>query len=1351
MKQTRKMKTMFSRLLSSLLVLTMVIPLLPLQPIETKAAVPGLVGTQSLVFNPGTIYNYSDSYGNRSIDLIDGKGDYNADTRAIAYAQNPDAQYWEGIYFGNGQNSTETHMKPIEPYEVTYNVAKSYSITDKSSGDGEIKDGLDGLWNNDTETKAWTTWTQGGNRSGYLTLTRGESFEADSFNEIKFYFLNTEKSSGSVFPTTITVRGRNGNNADWTNIETVNPNINQNNSSATFTMELDSAVSYQQIRFDFAYNNSKYIMLAEIELLGDKKETISEAEVSKDIANYNRWTGNEAWSGGNYGSKRAFIHSGLAKDTLVNGQIQFNVPEAGLFTQNTSNKEVYNNVNIPFIYDSLTGYYEFNAGPQNYGGYGYHFDLDYDGTITDQEKASGYITIDQEHFYAFDTINSNSGPNGEGIQGFFPFNAPQLAGERENDNDLFMSKGRNAVYHFGMQMSVNFTMSKTGTVDGTDSGDPITFEFAGDDDVWVYIDNQLVLDLGGIHDSVSGKIDFKENKITMWSTNTAYGSGDVNASSGIGGNTGAGYVTDLGQILNSEQGAGKIAKSYDAFSGEGNHTLTIFYLERGRSESNCKIKYNLPRVDSLEVRKDIQLGTKENEVFSPITDSEWDALNAIDFNMRVLKDDSPVVGKYDLYESSVYIGSYQTNTDGYFTLKNNQSARFTLPLGGNYVVEEVATPGDLPAAVWGTTTWSGVLTSTLAGSDPFTSTTVTNDDTEATDTHSYRFTVAGDEEAVETASIVCTNYVYRPFVSVASETVVIDYGLPVLIDIMANDVQSTGKEFVLNSVSGTKYGKVRVLDEDGNEVSAETYKSVAGYYYLEYTPTTYMSDIEKITYQYIVQDSSFDGGFAYPTAVATVIPATSMYYEENFLNSTGANYIRFSTATGYTGFETVGTAGKVYQEPGVVGTVTDSTYGTDVAYLTGTADSNGTSFKADTTNGPAAFQYTFTGTGTAFFARTSENSGYIKVTVKDANGTDVTGTVDKCIYIDTKYAVAGAELYNIPVFNMEGLEYGTYTVTAVVARPSQWYTAQDEFYLDGVRVYNPINLDDESVYQTVYDAYHKDQEFDSKVITLRDYMIDTQTDSVIDEETNTENIEWKENSQVMFTDSEERIVTASKYISDGPKQELYMTSGQSIRFVLKDWYADKPTDAKLYLGAKNPAGTNGTFTVNNTTYNIKNTTDCYYDITSAVTPIAGSLNGLVVVTVGSASGLISFTNLKCTEFAHFSLAGMDEDVETGGEGDAQTVQVFTLLRRTVSDDVPTDENTNTGESEGTVGGSTEDTKEDIENPDKEDEDDDVIPPIEYPDEEEETDKTSEILSGIITVAKQVVSVVKNLLSKLFGR
>lgn len=162
-------------------------------------------------------------------------------------------------------------------------------------------------------------------------------------------------------------------------------------------------------------------------------------------------------------------------------------------------------------------------------------------------------------------------------------------------------------FGYAAKFSIPFTMSSDGTIvqmnsDGTTSSgnNPIEFQFRGDDDVWVFIDDQLVLDVGGAHGAVSGNINFKDKKATTEyiKTSTMYNQSG-NAS------VGAGTSSDLTTIFD-ELGLYKDVTRQ--------HTLTVYYIERGSLESNCYISFNFQIADSISVANKVDT-SKVNSYF----------------------------------------------------------------------------------------------------------------------------------------------------------------------------------------------------------------------------------------------------------------------------------------------------------------------------------------------------------------------------------------------------------------------------------------------------------------------------------------------------------------------------------------------------------------------------------------------------------------------------------------------------------------------------------------------------------------------------------------------------------------
>ncbi|MGE8651413.1 DUF7604 domain-containing protein [Bifidobacterium adolescentis] len=194
-------------------------------------------------------------------------------------------------------------------------------------------------------------------------------------------------------------------------------------------------------------------------------------------------------------------------------------------------------------------------------------------------------------------------------------------------------------YSFGMNLGAEFYMPKDGKVNNQD----MVFDFTGDDDVWVFIDGVLVLDLGGIHQALDGSINFATGKITYNKTQSH-------------GNPPAATITEAFR---------KAEKKWDPTPYETHH-LSFFYLERGDGGSNCKIRFNLPVKPSraIDIEKET-LGTIE-------------ANKQFQFQLLVNGSSTPYQGKYSVYNAytnQVVESDKQTGANGVITLAKGQFAR----------------------------------------------------------------------------------------------------------------------------------------------------------------------------------------------------------------------------------------------------------------------------------------------------------------------------------------------------------------------------------------------------------------------------------------------------------------------------------------------------------------------------------------------------------------------------------------------------------------------------------------------------------------------------------------------------
>ena len=578
-------------------------------------------------------------------------------------------------------------------------------------------------------------------------------------------------------------------------------------------------------------------------------------------------------------------------------------------------------------------------------------------------------------------------------------------------------------------------------------------------------------------------------------------------------------------------------------------------------------------------------------------------------------------------------------------------------------------------------------------------------------------------------SFKCQEYLYRPagkddvssteipgYVMVTSLDQIVDGGQYLIVH--DKDYNSTDDDlFVLHpSTSGDKYDHVAKLEttdvpaigtsfsfDSGNvtfkdETYAETVNADGTVTFVrdsfEYELTEQLTEVETI--HYIIKVTATETNTAtnitttvcrYSLAKVYIVPATIMYYEENF-----SDMVTFEGA-GWDAASTVADSENVsdYQEPGVVGTVGDSTYGSDVAYLSDDGDSNGTYRFGDTTNKAIRFTYTFTGTGSSIFARTSAKTGYMQVKLYEGTTTDEAfknNDYMEIAYRDTYWKYLNGNdlasddyLYNIPVYTTENLKYGTYTIVCTVAKAGTKTEgnesgAGNEFYLDGIRVMQPLNgvlgydeETDEVYYNPIEEldpitakgvgAYATDGESNLQVLTLRQKLI-TDYDYLVPEEDENGEVIGEEEVNWPFavlTDINGEIILASDYISIGPKEEVYLsaqtdtTNAQTVSFSLKSW---EPEGLKLYMGMKAPFG-HAMVNVGNHAIELKNAPDCYYDVTNfgtmtEVTDESGETYHVITFTFKATESIVSLTNIKVVGSFEFAIVESPDEEIDGSEG-----------------------------------------------------------------------------------------------------
>ena len=322
------------------------------------------------------------------------------------------------------------------------------------------------------------------------------------------------------------------------------------------------------------YQDSHFKEIAEtMELFGYNRDSNNEKFFYENNSMWGRKDATNPLSNGNNATQ------GLVADQLKNNSLQLKTDSgtvlapffdkeflSGNNTKNTVFGKVYENVTFPFVKDGM--YWSFDSANDTAGNR--NLQLKYDAT--DEYFLQSNTTAVKGHTTDVETAQGN----------YFPLNSSDQSGDASRLN-----------YGFGQKFDLKFRLTSNGKViDPTDGQEKnIEFNFSGDDDVWVFIDGQLVLDIGGDHGVVTGKIDFADKKATVSSVKN-------DSTNGARGNVETSFPAAF--------------EAKDYFTKE--HTLTMFYMERGLWESNMKITFNFPQENKLTVEKEVDT-TGANEIF----------------------------------------------------------------------------------------------------------------------------------------------------------------------------------------------------------------------------------------------------------------------------------------------------------------------------------------------------------------------------------------------------------------------------------------------------------------------------------------------------------------------------------------------------------------------------------------------------------------------------------------------------------------------------------------------------------------------------------------------------------------
>ena len=310
-----------------------------------------------------------------------------------------------------------------------------------------------------------------------------------------------------------------------------------------------------------------------------------------------------------------YAYQGLVKDTTSTGKatgepllkgtgaVEPHFNKEFLLGKNSKNAklgEVYDNVAFPFTKKQIFG--------EDQGVDYWCFDSK-DTTLylkqnSEQNSDSKYFLQSQSANNRESSKNVSASSTPKDPYGYFPFNETAKPGVFSTYN-----------YGFGTKLQMDFTLTDDGMVetekaDGTTEKTSIKFFFSGDDDVWVFIDGQLALDVGGAHGEVSGLLEFgetdtedgKKNSVTAYVSKVKTGGTSGSDKDDKNGNSPVKTVTYNKEVIKFyAQGT-----TLPLDKGQ-KHTLTMYYMERGMWESNMAVAFNFPDNNELQVQKEVEL------------------------------------------------------------------------------------------------------------------------------------------------------------------------------------------------------------------------------------------------------------------------------------------------------------------------------------------------------------------------------------------------------------------------------------------------------------------------------------------------------------------------------------------------------------------------------------------------------------------------------------------------------------------------------------------------------------------------------------------------------------------------
>lgn len=784
----------------------------------------------------------------------------------------------------------------------------------------------------------------------------------------------------------------------------------------------------------------------------------------------------------------------------------------------------------------------------------YSFEAGYSGTKKD-------VRYDQESGTIY------NGTNGGDESGFYPlenlgYEQPGLLTATSKVNNGAKNGG------FTLRGESQFVYNKASK---------LYFTFTGDDDVYMYINGTLALDLGGAHGRNSKTVNLNDLDATKYglkegqvATFTFFYMERCSDASTFGIKTNMELVQ---RAINVEKKAYNTSYANEYASGTAviNGTTVAYDLIVTNKSNSPMSQIKLTDTDSLGGKVTIGSGVDVSPVVTPGTPNDKGTVALGQGNGYVL---------FITDSTGTEVANTRKSLDNLKAL-SDEIAGLTLPAGQSLHVRFLTAKTEIKE--------SKIL--------------------DYINTVEVSATVGG-----QALSDTASHELYSYNANDTGRTYVVDFGLPLEITgIFDTGAAKNIGEVSLSPKNEQKYGTVTIAPSGFDTT-------------LTYTRTAdkTINEPETITLDVVYKIGNSNIKLE---KTLTIIPASNVYYEDSlatFTNGKGvAENAKWSTVDNddkapteqtdvYQALEELGKHSNVYGHDGAYNSSSMLSMGT--AHKVTVTANMAANWEGDTTSAWPTAQFTFKGTGFDIISLTNNKSGAIFVDVYA--GSKAEGTAEKKYVVNNYYGYtyengkwivkenASDTLYQIPVMKITDLAYGEHTVVIKAAYSEYFDTASKNeysFWLDAIRVYNPMGKD--------YD-YTADNEGYPQYIKLRDELAKTA----------------ETNKGVVFIDGAANASIAD-YANFGPNNEVYLMKGQAITFKLTG--TDVGKIASVQIGAKAPKGT-AVLNVNSADIasSLSTATEMYYDITTQA--VNGGYQVTITNNTTTTDNILSLTNLKIT-------------------------------------------------------------------------------------------------------------------------